>query len=122
MLAADPPDTSMAGPMCSYSSAARASSISIIDPLVSAWAAMNSSVAWASTSTMALPMASTSISGTEGMPQKLTACGRTTGMVEAGNPAPPFALPDQDGTTVSLADQQGKWVVLWWYPKAATPG
>ena len=43
-------------------------------------------------------------------------------MVEAGNPAPPFALPDQDGTTVSLADQQGKWVVLWWYPKAATPG
>jgi thioredoxin-dependent peroxiredoxin len=43
-------------------------------------------------------------------------------MVEEGSVAPSFALPDQDGNTVSLADQRGKWVVLWWYPKASTPG
>jgi peroxiredoxin len=31
-------------------------------------------------------------------------------------------LLDQDSTPVSLADQAGHWVVLWWYPKASTPG
>jgi thioredoxin-dependent peroxiredoxin len=31
-------------------------------------------------------------------------------------------MTDQDGNTVSLADQAGNWVLLWWYPKAATPG
>lgn len=36
--------------------------------------------------------------------------------------APPFTLPDQDGTDTSLSDHRGRWVVLWWYPKAATPG
>lgn len=39
-----------------------------------------------------------------------------------GDNAPAFSLPDQDGNTVSLKDLSGKWVVLWWYPKAATPG
>jgi peroxiredoxin Q/BCP len=43
-------------------------------------------------------------------------------MVSEGSPAPGFTVPDQDGNEVSLADLQGKWVVLWWYPKAATPG
>ena len=43
-------------------------------------------------------------------------------MLDVGDEAPGFALPDQDGTTVSLADLAGRWVVLWWYPKAATPG
>lgn len=43
-------------------------------------------------------------------------------MLEAGTPAPPFTLPDQDGTGVSLSDQRGHWVILWWYPKASTPG
>ena len=43
-------------------------------------------------------------------------------MVNEGDNAPAFSLPDQDGTTVSLKDLAGKWVVLWWYPKAATPG
>lgn len=37
-------------------------------------------------------------------------------------PAPAFALPDQDGTVHSLADYQGKWVVLYVYPKDSTPG
>ena len=36
--------------------------------------------------------------------------------------APDFTLPDQDGTEVTLSGQRGHWVVLWWYPKASTPG
>ena len=43
-------------------------------------------------------------------------------MLEAGTTAPAFTLPDQDGNNVALADQRGHWVVLWWYPKASTPG
>jgi cytochrome oxidase Cu insertion factor (SCO1/SenC/PrrC family) len=43
-------------------------------------------------------------------------------VVHLGAPAPDFALPAHDGTTVRLADLRGHWVVLWWYPKAATPG
>ena len=43
-------------------------------------------------------------------------------MVNEGDNAPAFSLPDQDGNTVALKDLAGKWVVLWWYPKAATPG
>jgi len=43
-------------------------------------------------------------------------------MLTPGTAAPPFTLLDQDGTPVSLADQAGHWVVLWWYPKASTPG
>jgi peroxiredoxin Q/BCP len=46
----------------------------------------------------------------------------TTSMLSEGSPAPAFSLPDQDGNTVSLDDLRGQWVVLWWYPKAATPG
>lgn len=43
-------------------------------------------------------------------------------MLEAGQVAPEFTLTAHDGSTVSLADKQGGWVVLWWYPKASTPG
>jgi peroxiredoxin Q/BCP len=44
-------------------------------------------------------------------------------MLTTGDPAPPFTLPDQDGEPVSLADfRRRSWVLLWWYPKAATPG
>jgi thioredoxin-dependent peroxiredoxin len=43
-------------------------------------------------------------------------------MLTEGSPAPAFSLPDQNGDIVSLDDLRGKWVVLWWYPKAATPG
>ena len=43
-------------------------------------------------------------------------------MIEPGQPAPDFTLPDQDGNDVSLADLRGKRVVLYFYPKADTPG
>jgi peroxiredoxin Q/BCP len=43
-------------------------------------------------------------------------------MLARGTTAPDFALPDQHGDIVRLADLRGSWVLLWWYPKAATPG
>ena len=42
--------------------------------------------------------------------------------VTEGQPAPSFELPDQNNATVRLEDLRGTWVVLWWYPKASTPG
>ncbi len=36
--------------------------------------------------------------------------------------APDFNLKDQTGTTRSLGDYRGKWVVLYFYPKDDTPG
>ena len=43
--------------------------------------------------------------------------------VEAGSPAPDFALPDATGKTVRLSDFRGrKAVVLYFYPKDDTPG
>jgi peroxiredoxin Q/BCP len=39
-----------------------------------------------------------------------------------GTPAPPFTLPDDRGEPVSLEELRGHGVLLWWYPKAATPG
>ena len=43
-------------------------------------------------------------------------------MIETGAKAPQFTLPDQDGNDVSLSDFAGKTVVLYFYPKADTPG
>ena len=43
-------------------------------------------------------------------------------LLDEGSPAPAFSVPNQDGTTVSLDQFAGKWLVLWWYPKADTPG
>jgi thioredoxin-dependent peroxiredoxin len=39
-----------------------------------------------------------------------------------GDPAPDFTLPDQEGNPVTLSDLKGKTVVLYFYPKADTPG
>jgi peroxiredoxin Q/BCP len=41
---------------------------------------------------------------------------------QPGDLAPDFTLPDQGGQPVSLADLRGKTVVLYFYPKADTPG
>ena len=43
-------------------------------------------------------------------------------MIEPGQPAPDFELPDQDDETVRLSDLRGHKVVLYFYPKADTPG
>jgi peroxiredoxin Q/BCP len=43
-------------------------------------------------------------------------------MLEQGVEAPDFELPDQDGTPVKLSDLKGETVVLYFYPKADTPG
>jgi peroxiredoxin Q/BCP len=39
-----------------------------------------------------------------------------------GKPAPKFDLPDQDGIFHTLKEYQGKWLVLYFYPKDDTPG
>ena len=42
--------------------------------------------------------------------------------LKAGNPAPPFTGTTTDGSKVSLADYAGRKLVLYFYPKDATPG
>lgn len=42
--------------------------------------------------------------------------------MKEGDKAPAFALKDQDGKDIRLADYAGKWVVFFFYPKADTPG
>jgi thioredoxin-dependent peroxiredoxin len=39
-----------------------------------------------------------------------------------GDAAPDFTLPDQDGNDVSLSELRGETVVLYFYPRADTPG
>jgi len=39
-----------------------------------------------------------------------------------GSNAPDFSLPSQEGSSVSLKDYRGKWVVLYFYPKDLTAG
>ena len=43
-------------------------------------------------------------------------------LLEINTKAPDFTLPDQNGDMVSLSDYKGKKIVLWFYPKASTPG
>jgi len=45
-----------------------------------------------------------------------------TTRLEAGQAAPAFTLPDQNGNHVSLADFAGKNVIIYFYPAALTPG
>ncbi|MGH7918661.1 MAG: peroxiredoxin, partial [Candidatus Dormibacteraceae bacterium] len=42
--------------------------------------------------------------------------------LHTGDQAPDFRLPDQDGSTVSLGDFQGRKLLLYFYPKDETPG
>ena len=42
--------------------------------------------------------------------------------MEVNDKAPEFTLPDQDGKDVSLKQFRGKYVVLYFYPRADTPG
>ena len=43
-------------------------------------------------------------------------------MLEPGDAAPDFTLPDQDGAPVTLSGLRGRSVVLYFYPRASTPG
>ena len=43
-------------------------------------------------------------------------------MLKVGDKAPDFTLKNQDENSVSLLDYKNKKVVLWFYPKASTPG
>ena len=43
-------------------------------------------------------------------------------MVEVGEKAPDFCLPNQDDVEICLRDLKGKWVVLYFYPRDNTPG
>ncbi len=42
--------------------------------------------------------------------------------LKEGDPAPQFAAKDQDGNTISLSDYKGKKLLVYFYPKANTPG
>lgn len=43
-------------------------------------------------------------------------------MLKVGDPAPAFSGPSSQGKDVALADFAGRWLVLYFYPKAFTPG
>jgi len=43
-------------------------------------------------------------------------------MLQPGTDAPDFSVNDHNGNTINLKDYRGKKVILWFYPKADTPG
>ncbi len=43
-------------------------------------------------------------------------------MLQLGTDAPDFSVNDHNGNTINLKDYRGKKVVIWFYPKADTPG
>ena len=47
---------------------------------------------------------------------------RAAGLLKPGTPAPDFDALDHKGERHRLADYRGRRLVLWFYPKAATPG
>ena len=47
----------------------------------------------------------------------MTGHGTVFAMIEAGEKAPEFTLPDQDGKEVSLSDYAGRTLVLYFYPE-----
>lgn len=42
--------------------------------------------------------------------------------MKAGQDAPDFSLPDQDGKTHTLSQYRGRWVLVYFYPRDDTPG
>ena len=54
----------------------------------------------------------------------LTACsvGATTGLLARGAPFPAWSLTDHTGASRTSAELAGKRYLLWFYPKAMTPG
>lgn len=62
------------------------------------------------------------IAGACGVVRRVTVSRR--GHVAMGQDAPGFTLPDESGNLISLEDliKKGMQVLIWWYPKANTPG
>ena len=48
--------------------------------------------------------------------------GKNMALLNEGDAAPDFTVQNQQGNEVSLAQFSGRKVLLWWYPKADTPG
>jgi AhpC/TSA family protein len=61
------------------------------------------------------------VSGVAGIFGRYTSRGGPT-VLEPGMKAPDFEVQDHTGRTVRLSDYRGKDVVLWFYPRADTPG
>ena len=55
-------------------------------------------------------------------PQMAVHAADDASMPAAGQKAPTFTLPSQEGKPISLDSYHGKWVVLYFYPKDMTPG
>ena len=48
--------------------------------------------------------------------------GGNMAVISEGSRAPAFTLVNQDGASFDSKTLAGKYVLLWWYPKADTPG
>jgi peroxiredoxin len=51
-----------------------------------------------------------------------TDCAKEVIMLKVGDSAPDFSVLDHTGVRHTLADYRGKHLVLWFFPKADTPG
>jgi len=43
-------------------------------------------------------------------------------LLNIGDKAPNFSLPDSNGELVSLSDYKNQSIIIWFFPKASTPG
>jgi len=43
-------------------------------------------------------------------------------LLQVGDKAPEFTLQNSEGENISLSDFSGKQIILWFFPKANTPG
>jgi peroxiredoxin Q/BCP len=68
------------------------------------------------------PSAETAIKSSASRPAPAAASGSSSGPLAEGSKAPAFSLPRDGGSTVSLRDYAGKKLVLFFYPRADTPG
>jgi len=57
-----------------------------------------------------------------GLAKTLIPYGRAKNMLQVGEKAPDFKLKTHEGELFALSEKKGKKVVLWFFPKADTPG
>ena len=43
-------------------------------------------------------------------------------LLKIGDKAPEFTLPNSKGKNISLSDLNGQNIIIWFFPKASTPG